>query len=141
MKALRAQHVKFADRQEESKRIHLRSQEVLKRSYQLVGLIRRQIDREAHRNSGYLLEVCGFCDGVGGTAKERCPARKGNGTVLVHQPALKCPRCNGSGKPEKMRLYFSDVCTVCRGSGWVLTVDNRHAEEADSAETIPPDRE
>jgi predicted nucleic acid-binding Zn ribbon protein len=129
---LEAQHVRVAANHEECMRLALRSQQIIARSTQLVVRIRRQVDLEAHRNSGYLLETCGLCEGVGGTTDQLCPACKGKGNVLVHQPALQCPRCSGSGKPEKTRAYLSNVCTVCRGSGWVMTVDDRSVEDRDA---------
>jgi DnaJ-class molecular chaperone len=45
--------------------------------------------------------------------------------VLVRQPALRCTRCGGDGKPHtrQVLLYSPTVCIVCHGTGWVMTAD------------------
>jgi len=123
---LAAQRVCFEASQIEHERIIARSYELIARSAHLVAMLHRKIDKEAHKHSGYLLEACGFCKGMGVVMPTNpCPVCKGKGNVLVHQPSIKCPRCKGTGKPEAGNFY--PVCQVCRGFGWVLTIDSRES--------------
>jgi DnaJ-class molecular chaperone len=75
--------------------------------------------------ASYLPECCAFCNGSGAGFDSACVACNGKGKVMVLQPSLKCPRCGGSGKPKDVDrvLYYSCLCLVCRGTGWVLTLD------------------
>jgi hypothetical protein len=125
LEALQAQHIRVADNQVELERVHARSHELLQKSTLLVVKAQSQISRLAHKHTGYALEFCGLCKGLGGSREEPCVACNGKGSVLVHEPAIKCPRCGGDGKPTTKRslIYSSDVCVVCRGTGWVLTKD------------------
>jgi hypothetical protein len=118
---LEAQRLRITTNRAELVRIHARSHEVLLRSAELVLEIQRRIDKESHKHSGYALELCGFCDGIGGTANKPCPACHGKRTVLVLQPSSKCPRCGGDGYAEEWDRYISPLCIVCNGLGWVLT--------------------
>ena len=122
--ALRAQRVTVTMNRIDFLRLVARSHDLIERSAHLITTIQRRVDQEAHKHSGYQLEECGFCEGVGGTTLHPCPACKGKGTVLVHQPAIQCARCNGSGKPEAHTSYLSNLCEVCRGFGWVMTADH-----------------
>jgi DnaJ-class molecular chaperone len=67
-------------------------------------------------------ENCATCDGHGiGPSQKKCGSCEGKGRILVMQPSRKCPRCNGSGKPEKEICWSVDHCVICRGTGWVWT--------------------
>jgi DnaJ-class molecular chaperone len=127
---LKAQRVRVAANRQACKRTVERSHQILRRSARLLSRVQRHVDRETHRGSIYRLEVCRYCDGIGGTPDNQCPGCTGKGSVLVHQPAIKCPRCLGSGKPET-KLEYLNVCAVCRGCGWVMTISDRDREEAE----------
>ena len=121
---LKAQHLKVALNQAELVRLHAASHELLQRSTQLIVGAQRVIDQESSQDTRYALEPCGFCSGTGGTSTTPCAACHGKRSVLVRQPPIKCPRCKGDGKPD--REFFSlNKCVVCRGYGWVLTVESR----------------
>jgi RecJ-like exonuclease len=123
--ALNAQRMRVAENQAELERTHARSHQLLQKSALLIIRAQRQIDKTAHKYTGYALEPCALCDGLGGTTEAPCLSCKGRGSVLVHQPSLKCPRCSGNGKPSASdRIVFSsELCLVCRGSGWVMTTE------------------
>lgn len=63
----------------------------------------------------YAPETCGYCKGSGKDFAQACPICKGQGSVLVAQPARKCVTCDGGGK------HFTSVCEACGGSGWAHT--------------------
>src|SRR5262245_26421656 len=122
--ALKAQRMRVAENRAETERIHRRSQQLLQRSTQLILRAQRDINSKAHKHAGYVLEPCGLCNGLGGSTENPCAPCNGKGSVLVHQPSLKCPRCKGTGKPRANdELTYSTRCIVCRGSGWVMTHD------------------
>ena len=125
--ALQAQRVKVAENRAELQRVHARSHELLQRSALLVIKVQSQISKLAHKYTGYAVEPCGLCKGLGGGREEPCVACNGKGSVLVHQPAIKCPRCGGHGDgtpaTKHSLMYSSNVCVVCRGTGWALTKD------------------
>jgi DnaJ-class molecular chaperone len=76
------------------------------------------------QHAPYSLEECRRCDGRGQVPESgTCQACRGNGSVMVHQPAISCPRCGGSGaaQPGDGLAYDSSLCTVCLGTGWVRT--------------------
>jgi len=69
--------------------------------------------------AGLLLEddsyPCGFCDGTGEKpVNSKCPVCRGNGSVFVEPPAVKCAYCRGSGT-EKPRSNVT--CAACKGKG------------------------
>jgi len=66
----------------------------------------------------YAPEECAWCEGTGrfGEYKDLCLVCGGQGSVLVAQPARKCPHCNGKG--VMLVGEFEDRCKVCGGSGW-----------------------
>ena len=105
------------------KRLHEKSHDLIQLSIDLLSEAQRQIDEHSRKYSGYAVEVCCFCKGFGSTSANPCPACNGNYLVLVHQPALKCPKCNGTGQPE--RSHGLQVCIVCRGFGFVMTTDRQ----------------
>lgn len=122
---LQAQKIKLAENQAELERLHARSHKLLRRSSLLVIRAQEEIGRIAHKHTGYALEPCGLCKGLGVSTDHPCVACNGKSSVLVHQPSIKCPRCGGDGKATtKLSLmYSSTVCVVCRGTGWALTKD------------------
>ena len=85
----------------------------------------------------YLPEVCGLCSGKARlSGGEPCTPCMGKGTVLVRQPALRCPRCSGSGLPTEIdRIqYYASLCMICGGTGWVMTLDTeQHGKERSSS--------
>jgi hypothetical protein len=120
---LMAERMRVAENKADLERVHAKSHQLLERSILLLVKAQRQIDKTAHKHSGYALELCGLCKGLGGAGDVPCLACKGKGSVLVHQPALKCPRCAGNGKSSATdrAVYSSERCIVCLGSGWVMT--------------------
>ena len=121
---LKAQHMQLVMNKAELTRLHAQSHDLLERSARLIVAATRQVDTESSKDTKYALETCGFCEGTGGSSTTSCPACNGRRTVLVRQPPIKCPRCKGDGKPD--REFFSlNTCVVCRGYGWVLTIEKR----------------
>jgi DnaJ-class molecular chaperone len=66
----------------------------------------------------YAPENCSWCDGSGkyGEYQDICLVCNGQGSVLVAQPAHKCPQCDGSGAVYSGE--FRDRCKTCGGTGW-----------------------
>ncbi len=60
-------------------------------------------------------ETCAWCEGTGRFSQYQtvCHMCRGEGSVLVAQPARVCPWCQGSGKNEE-----EDRCKNCDGAGW-----------------------
>src|SRR5215216_1857217 len=95
---LKAMRMKVTNNGAELERLHDKSHQLLERSIYLIAKAQRQINKEAHKHSGYAIELCGLCKGLGGSTDNPCRPCKGRGTVLVHQPAHKCETCGGKGK-------------------------------------------
>jgi len=66
-----------------------------------------------HRTQ-YSLESCAACGGGG----FKCASCRGNGLVLVRQPAMKCLHCHGSGIERNRPASASPLCVNCSGAGW-----------------------
>lgn len=115
---LRAQRIQFAESQEETARSREKSDILIKRGMGLVDRAQRIINKQAYKHTGYAIEVCGLCKGLRYIEGERCAACKGEGTVLVRQPARKCMRCKGSGIEINAPSTVSRVCAICSGTGW-----------------------
>lgn len=66
----------------------------------------------------YAPETCAWCGGTGkyGDYKDDCLVCGGQGSLMVAQPARRCPRCNGSGVDESSEYH--DRCKTCNGAGW-----------------------
>jgi DnaJ-class molecular chaperone len=66
----------------------------------------------------YAPEECAWCEGTGkfGEYNDLCLVCGGQGSVMVAQPARKCPHCEGKG--VKVTGEFEDRCKVCGGTGW-----------------------
>jgi DnaJ-class molecular chaperone len=62
----------------------------------------------------YAPEKCSLCNGTGHAESGICEVCRGQGDVLVAQPAIACPLCSGSGN---MNI---GTCRACGGGGWVL---------------------
>ena len=75
----------------------------------------------------YSPELCGYCKGFGRSNLIECPACKGKRLVVVHQPAMICPRCKGNGNASSADRVatVSALCMVCRGKGWAFTRRNK----------------
>src|SRR5437867_514651 len=95
---LRAQRMRVAENREAIARTHAKSHQLLERSAQLIIRAQSLINEEAHKHTGYVLEPCGLCRGLGGATNAPCLPCKGKGSVLVHQPSISCPRCKGDGR-------------------------------------------
>ena len=67
-------------------------------------------------------ENCATCNGQAiGPNQKTCTCCQGKGRILVAQPSKKCPRCGGSGKPERGNFWSVEYCVICRGTGWMWT--------------------
>jgi DnaJ-class molecular chaperone len=66
----------------------------------------------------YAPETCAWCAGSGkfGEYNDVCLVCGGQGSLLVAQPARKCPWCEGSGTIDAGD--FKDRCKMCGGAGW-----------------------
>jgi DnaJ-class molecular chaperone len=66
----------------------------------------------------YAPETCAWCAGAGkyGDFNDACLVCTGQGSLMVAQPARRCPRCNGSGVDESSEYH--DRCRTCNGAGW-----------------------
>jgi hypothetical protein len=62
---------------------------------------------------------CATCAGSGDYQMKKCSACEGGGFVLVRQPPIKCPRCEGTGKQTPGQPVYP-LCIVCGGCGWAL---------------------
>lgn len=70
-------------------------------------------------DTAYAPARCAACAGSGCRLGAPCAACGGAGRALVHQPALQCPRCKGTGEKTAGYAEFP-LCIVCRGTGWAL---------------------
>lgn len=128
---LQALQIEVANHRTELAEQHKRSHQLIQKSIALIIRAQREIDKCAHRHAGYSLEICGLCKGMGFNSENPCPPCKGKGTILVRQPALKCPRCKEDGTPTAAdrESFVTSVCIVCRGAGWVMSIDQIEASD------------
>jgi hypothetical protein len=84
-KTLEANRIKVAKNQFELEQLHAKSHQLLERSLLLIMKAQWQIQKEAHKSSGYKLETCDYCEGTGHCVSGRCPLCKGIGTILRPQ--------------------------------------------------------
>ena len=70
----------------------------------------------------YAPEACAACLGTGEMDGALCRACSGIGHVLVCQPSLPCPRCEGTGRATPGYEHDYPLCIVCRGSGWAMVL-------------------
>src|SRR5262249_28050510 len=112
LESLKAQRLLLTRNRMEAERLRARSQQLLRRSVQLIGKAGRQIYQMQNDNSTHAPELCGYCEGFGTRAGIQCPACDGKRTILVQQPAIKCPRCKGDGKvhSDSGPFYYHDFC-------------------------------
>ena len=84
-------------------------------------------DKMPELRADYAPETCAFCEGTGKPSEipeekyyewQLCPVCRGQGSVLVAQPARKCARCGGAGREQGSRL----TCLACKGPGWALSL-------------------
>ena len=85
---LEANHIKVEANSVKLEQLHAKMHQLLERSMLLIMKAQWQIQKEAHKSSGYKLENCINCEGAGHDDKGRCPVCKGTGNVLKHQPAV-----------------------------------------------------
>ena len=75
--------------------------------------------------SQYSQEKCGYCGGQRVTQDNGRPCQpcQGRGIVFVLRPPHVCPRCGGNGRPgsAKELTYNIYYCSVCLGTGWIMT--------------------
>ena len=106
--------------------LHEKSHRLIETSIRQLLEAARRLHRRNDELSEYAPEICGYCNGFGRVNGTPCQACDGKRIVLVHQPPIPCPRCNGNGKPiaRDRETFFQDVCVVCRGKGWALVIDS-----------------
>ena len=85
--ALQAQKVKVAENRAEMERLHAKSHQLMERSILLIQQAQKEIHKQAHLHSGYWLEVCGECKGMGTGTDQQCEACNGKGKLLVPSKA------------------------------------------------------
>lgn len=61
----------------------------------------------------YSAQTCSFCEGTGTAFEATCVACGGKGSVMVKNPAKKCPYCRGIGY-----ILMPNPCMSCKGTGW-----------------------
>lgn len=122
---MRDQRRASIENREVLERLHAESHKLMLGSARLIADCKRGFDRRTRIHGNYASEMCAHCEGLGGSSDSPCIACNGVGTVLVHQPPFKCPRCNGEGKAahQAMALFHSDHCLVCQGTGWVMVMN------------------
>jgi len=115
--------VRANESENELNRIYKRSHELIKQSVQLMAEAQRLAEASRDLGSRYAKEICGFCEGFGGTREQPCSVCKGRRAVRVYQPARKCPRCEGTGHAKGFdRSHLTEArCVVCLGSGWAFS--------------------
>jgi hypothetical protein len=99
------------------------SNDLIKRGASLIVLAQEKINKEAHREAGYALKVCGLCKGGSGTPEGSCVVCKGRGSLVMREPAAECSRCEGNGLAtarDRVSRY-SSLCAECNGTGWITT--------------------
>ena len=82
---LEANRIKVVENALELEQLHAKSHQLLERSMLLIMKAQWQIQKEAHKSSGYKLETCDYCEGMGRVVSGRCPLCKGTGTILKQQ--------------------------------------------------------
>jgi hypothetical protein len=120
---LSAQRINVSESREEMARLREKSNLLIKKAVNLVSKAQRIIDKQAHKFTGYAIETCGMCKGLRYRGGAACHACKGEGTVLVRQPAQKCIRCRGNGVESNVAMTGSRVCVICSGTGWILSIN------------------
>ena len=118
---LKAQRIEIAETKEEMDHLRNKSNHLIKRAVSLIAKAQRKIDKQSYKHSGYAIETCGLCKGLRSTREGLCQACRGEGSVLVRQPAQKCMRCRGNGLETNGSGTISRVCVICFGTGWLLT--------------------
>jgi hypothetical protein len=101
------------------------SNDLIKRGASLIALAQEKINKEAHRETGYSLKTCGLCNGSSGVPEGSCVVCKGRGSLVMHEPALECPRCEGAGlaRANGVAAHYISLCAQCNGTGWITAVE------------------
>jgi len=121
--SMQAMHIEPSPSKEE---MLARSNELIKKAAALIARAQETINKEAYRSTGYAIKICGLCKGITDTPDDPCVVCKGKGSVIMREPSIRCPRCEGNGKTrtaDKAVLY-SSLCVECSGTGWMITRNN-----------------
>ena len=90
-------------------------------------------------NHGFSRQDCATCSGLRVSPDQRpCLVCSGNGSVLVLEPATRCPRCCATGRPKSGEFWSSDYCLICLGTGWLWTEFHlvEHPKQSKSRENL-----
>jgi hypothetical protein len=80
---LKANHMKVEEQGLKLDQLHAKTHQLLERSMLLIMKAQWQIQKEAHKMSGYELVACPNCEGTGRVVSGRCLSCKGTGTSLL----------------------------------------------------------
>lgn len=95
--------------------LHSNARDPLQRAIQSLLKAKKQI-YELRNGAEYSLELCGYCKGFAHRNLLMCPACAGQRFVVVHQPAIVCPRCKGNGEADAddRAAFDRELCMVSR---------------------------
>lgn len=100
-----------------------KSNDLIKMGASLIAMAQERINKDAHREAGYVLKFCGLCAGSSGVPEGSCVVCKGRGSLVVRDPAVECSRCEGNGRARAYdkAVRYSSLCAQCKGTGWVTS--------------------
>lgn len=100
-----------------------KSNDLIVRGASLIAMAQERINKDAYRESGYVLKTCGLCKGDSGMPEGSCVVCKGRGSLVVRVPAMECSRCEGNGlaRASNKVARYSSLCAGCNGTGWITT--------------------
>src|SRR5215831_4490273 len=118
--ALAFQRIRIATNRVELERLYAKSHKILQRSVEFLAAADRLVYKRQNNDNPNAPEICGYCMGIGNTARYQCRVCKGKRTVLVNQPPIVCPSCKGTGRwtTERLKKPGLALCKICRGTGW-----------------------